>query len=120
MRDTAISELVDAVECEIEAIKKRGGSNSIEVLGGPFAGQSDNKHLYVFPASKDSYVRDDCPIKIVVGEGASEGMAVAWGEDILTIASDRDFGPRIAHGRMVVGGACDAGPIRGSCCRRRS
>jgi hypothetical protein len=73
MRDTTISQLIDALECEIEAIKKRGGANPIEVLGGPFKGQSDSKHLYVFPVSHDAYVRDDCPIKIVFGARRAKG-----------------------------------------------
>lgn len=71
-----------------------------------------SRRLCAVPASDDVYVRDGSPIKIVVGEGEPNRMVVAWGKDVLPIASDRGLGPRIAHGRIVAGGAREGGPIR--------
>ncbi len=102
MGEEIILRLIEALECEIQAIKKRGATSSIEVLGGQCKGQCDNNHIYVFPVSNDVYVRDDSPIKVVVGQQESNGMVVSLGEGILTIASERDFGPTIAHARIVI------------------
>ncbi|MCK4828556.1 hypothetical protein KA005_73175 [bacterium] len=53
---------------EIKAIKKRGGSKSIEVVGGQLKGKSDNNYLYAFLVDTDVYLRDDSPIRIVIGK----------------------------------------------------
>lgn len=42
MGNTTISRLIEALECEVEAVKKRGESNVIEALKTQSDGQFDN------------------------------------------------------------------------------
>ncbi|HUU18197.1 MAG TPA: AAA domain-containing protein [Sedimentisphaerales bacterium] len=93
--------MVAALELEIKAIKKRGGSSTLEVTGGKFKGKCDNGYLYVFPVSTETYLRDDSPIKIVVGKDEVDGTVVSFGEGILVISVEQDFGPRIPFARIV-------------------
>ena len=101
MQSETISKMIEALELEIKAIKKRGGSKSIEVMGGQLKGKSDNNYLYAFLIDTDVYLRDDSPIKIVIGKEEAKGIVVSLGEGILVIASERDFGPKIAYARLI-------------------
>jgi len=68
-----IRKMIDALDLEIKAIKKRGGSSSIEVLGGQFKGKSEDYYLYTFLVDPNLYLRDDSPIKIVIGREEVNG-----------------------------------------------
>ena len=96
-----IQKMVDALDLEIKAIKKRGGSSRVEVLGGQFKGKADNNYLYAFRVDTDLYLRDDSPIRIVVGREEVNGLVVSLGEGVLVISSERDFGPKIPHATLI-------------------
>lgn len=96
-----IQKMVDALDLEIKAIKDRGGSSRVEVLGGQFKGKADNNYLYAFRVDTSLYLRDDSPIRIVVGREDVNGLVVSLGEGILVIASERDFGPKIPHATLI-------------------
>jgi ribosomal protein L37AE/L43A len=96
-----IQKMVDALDLEIKAIKKSGGSRRVEVLGGQFKDKADNNYLYAFRVDTDLYLRDDSPIRIVVGKEDVNGLVVSLGEGILVIASERDFGPKIPHATLI-------------------
>lgn len=101
MQSETISKMIEALELEIKAIKKRGGSKSIEVVGGQLKGKSDNNYLYAFLIDTDVYLRDDSPIRIVIGKEETNGIVVSLGEGILVIASERDFGPKIPYAKLI-------------------
>jgi len=96
-----IQKMVDALDLEIKAIKDRGGSRRVEVLGGQFKGKAENNYLYAFRVDTDLYLRDDSPIRIVVGREEVNGLVVSLGEGILVISSERDFGPKIPHATLI-------------------
>ena len=102
MQSETIPKMIEALELEIKAIKKRGGSKSIEVVGGQLKGKSDNNYLYAFLVDADVYLRDDSPIRIVIGKEEANGIVVSLGEGILVIASERDFGPKIPYVKLIV------------------
>ena len=96
-----IQKMIDALDLEIKAIKKRGGSSRVEILGGQFKGKADNNYLYAFRVDTDLYLRDDSPIRIVVGREEVNGLVVSLGEGILVVSSERDFGPKIPHATLI-------------------
>ena len=96
-----IQKMIDALDLEIKAIKDRGGSRRVEVLGGQFKGKAENNYLYAFRVDTDLYLRDDSPIRIVVGREEVNGLVVSLGEGILVISSERDFGPKIPHATLI-------------------
>ncbi|MHC4556067.1 MAG: AAA domain-containing protein [Planctomycetota bacterium] len=93
--------MITALGLEIDAIEKKGGASTIEVTGGQLKGKYENGCLYVFPISTEIYLRDDSPIKIVVGKDEADGTVVSFGEGILVISCEQDFGPRIPFARIV-------------------
>jgi hypothetical protein len=101
MSNEAVTYMIAALELEIEAIRKRGGSSTLEVTGGKFKGKCENGYIYIFPVSTETYLRDDSPIKIVAGKDEADGTVVSFGEGILVISVERDFGPRIPFARIV-------------------
>lgn len=101
MPNNSITQMIAALVLEIDAIKEKGGTSSVEVSGGQLKGKYENGYLYLFPVSTEAYLRDDSPIKIVVGKEEADGTVVSFGEGILVISSERDFGPRIPFARII-------------------
>jgi len=101
MSNDAITQMIAALDLEIDAIKKKGGASSVEVTGGQLKGKYEDGFLYLFPVSTEAYLRDDSPIKIVVSKEEADGTVVSFGEGILVISSERDFGPRIPFARII-------------------
>lgn len=101
MPDT-ISQMLPALNDEIDALKKRGGSNSFELRGGECTGTTEGQYLYAFPFDGEITATDDSPVRIVAGNEEADGTVVSTGEGIITIALDRDLGPTIAMARVVL------------------
>jgi ribosomal protein L37AE/L43A len=96
-----IKYLVAALELEIAAIKEKGISSSVEVFGGQFKGQAESNFLYTFLLQDEVYLRDDSPIKLIIGRDEVNGTVVSFGDGILVISVEKDFGPKIPHAKII-------------------
>lgn len=77
MPHEAIDQMIAALDSEIKAVRKKGLSSSIEVFSGLYKGKDDNNFLYAFRVGSETYVRDDSPIKVVIGREEAKGMVVS-------------------------------------------
>jgi hypothetical protein len=101
MPETALHHMIAALEIEVQAIKKHGGSRAIEVTGGEFRSATADNFIYAFPLSEEVHFRDDSPIKAVVGREESDGFIVSVSDGVLIVSLARNFGPRIPFARIV-------------------
>jgi len=93
--------MISALNLEIQAIKRKGGSGSIEVRGAERRGTADGNVLYAFPVTEEIYLRDESPIRAVVGQEEVDGIVVSLGEGVLLVALERDLGPKIPFARLI-------------------
>jgi len=93
--------MISALDLEIQAIKRKGGSGSIEVRGGERRGTADGNVLYAFPVTEEIYLRDESPIHAVVGQEEVDGIVVSLSEGVLLVALERDLGPKIPFARLI-------------------
>jgi len=93
--------MLSALGLEIQAIKKAGGSTSIEVLGGVRVGTAEGSVLYAFVVTEQVYLRDESPIRVLVGKKEADGIIVSFAEGRLLVALESDLGPRIPRARLV-------------------
>ena len=98
---SVISQMIEALSLEVQAIKKRGGSSAIEVRGGELRGHTEGQVLYVFPVDEDVYFREESPIRVVIGQQETDGIVVSLNEGVLLIAVERDLGPKIPFARII-------------------
>lgn len=101
MAEGVIPVMIEALDLEIQEIKKKGGSNWIEVRGGQRRGTAEGNVLYAFPVTEEISLRDESPIRIVVGQEEVDGIVVSLGEKVLVVALERDLGPTIAFARLI-------------------
>ena len=101
MSEAIITKMISALNLEIHAIKRKGGSGSIEVRGGERRGAADGNVLYAFPVTEAIYLRDESPIRAVVGQEEVDGIVVSLGEGVLLVALERNLGPKIPFARLI-------------------
>jgi predicted nucleic acid-binding Zn-ribbon protein/predicted RNA-binding Zn-ribbon protein involved in translation (DUF1610 family) len=99
--ESILANMIEALGLEVQAIKKRGGSTSIEVRGGEYRGCAEGHFLYAFPVTEDIYLRDESPIRVVVGQEEIDGVVVSFGDRVVVVALERDLGPKIAVARLI-------------------
>jgi len=97
----AVNGMIEALGLEVEAIKKRGGSRSIQIRGGEFRARIGSRFTYAFPLAEEVHLRDDSPIRILVGKEEVDGEVASVAEGILLITLERDLGPTIPTARLV-------------------
>lgn len=86
MSKASIEEMTQALGLEIAAIKKRGGTTQVEVRGGEYRGRAEGYVLYAFPLTEQIFLRDDSPIRVVVGQEETDGTIVSLTEGVLVVA----------------------------------
>jgi ribosomal protein L37AE/L43A/uncharacterized coiled-coil DUF342 family protein len=96
-----VKHMVDALDLEIEAIREKGFSSSIDVFGGQFKGQAEGNYLYAFLVHDEVYLRDDSPIKLIVNGEEVKGAVVSFGDGVLVVSTERDLGPKIPHAKII-------------------
>ncbi|MFQ6024206.1 MAG: AAA domain-containing protein [Acidiferrobacterales bacterium] len=105
--DEILSELVKALNLDIEAIKQQQGrASAIEVYGGEYRGTAEGNVLYAFPVTDEFavYLHDESPIQVVVGKERADGSVVSLDNGILLIAVERNLGPTILVANLI----CDS------------
>ena len=99
--NSSLDNMINALGLEIEAIKKSGGSSVLEIMGGELKGESGGNYLYAFQVLENIYLRDDSPIKCVIGKEEVTGYVVSFGNGILIIALEKNVGLKIPFGRLI-------------------
>ena len=97
----ALSEMMEALASEVAAIKKKGGSRRIRLLGGEFVGQSGEGWLYRFVISEELNLRDETPIRVTIDRKDVSGILVSFKDGVLLVSLEEDCGPQIASAQLV-------------------
>jgi hypothetical protein len=97
----ALNGMIEALGLEVEAIKNRGGSRSIQIRGGQFRARMGSRFAYAFPLAEEVHLRDDSPIQIIIGKEKVDGEVASVADGILLITLERDLGPTIPSARLV-------------------
>jgi len=97
----AVNSMIEALGLEVEAIKKRGGSTSLQIRGGEFRGRIGSGFAYAFRLTEEVHLRDDSPIRILIGKEDVDGEVVSVTDGVLLITLERDLGPTIPSVRLV-------------------
>lgn len=93
--------MIDALDLEVAAIRKKGGGIKIELRGGERFGQAEGSWLYRFLVLEDLNLRDDTPVRVTAGQEDVSGILVSFRDGVLIVALEKDLGPRVAVARLV-------------------
>jgi hypothetical protein len=99
--DSPMDLMIAALDVEVAAVKKKGGSTSIDLTGGVLASSSNNGYIYRFPFSDVLDLRDDTPIKVQFGQLEANGVIVSAGNGVIVLSLEEDLGPRLPRVRLV-------------------
>ena len=69
--------MIEALGLEVAAIKKSGGSTSIELFGGAFVTCTNGQYVYKFLLTEEIQLRDDTPIRLQSGQQEVDGCVVS-------------------------------------------
>ena len=94
--------MIEALGLEIAAIKKSGGSTTVELFHGTCVSESNGNYIYRFPLNEELQLRDDTPIRIRFGQQEVDGSIVSVGEGVIVLALEENLGPRLPYVRLVV------------------
>ena len=97
-----IENMIDALNLEVDAIKKNTSSCVLELRAGFRQRMVGSDTLYSFPLSEEPNLRDDSPVKIIIGGEEVDGTVVSVRNAVLTIALVQDLGEQIPFARLVV------------------
>lgn len=97
----SLSLMIEALGLEIAAIKKSGGSTTVELFGGVFVAESNGNFIYRFPLNEELPLRDDTPIRVQFGQQEVDGSIVSLGEGIIVLALEENLGPKLPHVRLI-------------------
>jgi hypothetical protein len=101
VKSDPLSTMIEALGLEVAAIKKSGGSTSIELFGGTFVAITNGQYLYKFPLTEELQLRDDTPIRIQFGQQEVDGTVVSLKDGVLVVALEEDLGPKLARVRLI-------------------
>lgn len=96
-----LTPMIEALDLEIAAIRKKGGGTQIELRGGKRVGQAEGSWLYRFVVVEDLNLRDETPVRVTAGQKDVSGIMVSFREGVLLVALENDLGPEIAAARLV-------------------
>jgi len=93
--------MIEALDLEIAAIRRKGGATQIELRGGERVGEVQGSWLYRFVVTEDLAFRDDTPVRVTAGQQDVPGVVVSFRDSVLLVALEKDLGPQIATARLV-------------------
>jgi hypothetical protein len=99
--DQPIDLMIEALGLEIAEIKKKGGSTSIDLVGGVLISSSNGRHIYQFPFTDSISLSDETPIKIRFGELEASGSIVSVRDGTIVLRLDEHLGPRLPRVRLI-------------------
>ena len=97
-----IENMIEALNLEVEAIKKNTSSSRLELHAGFRQGTVGSDTLYSFPLPEEPNLRDDSPVKIIIAQKEVDGTVVSVRNGVLTIALVQDLGEQIPFARLIV------------------
>jgi ssDNA-binding Zn-finger/Zn-ribbon topoisomerase 1 len=100
-----LPQMIEALQFEVAAIRKKGGGTQIELHGGEQIGQVEGAWLYKFVVSEDLNLRDDTPIRVMAGKEDVAGVLVSFRDGVLLVALEENLGLKIATARLVANDA---------------
>lgn len=95
-------EMIQALDDEIEAIKKGAGRQQIPLQNGLKQGFAAGRHLYCFSLAFELAVPDDTPAQLIVGERRYSVAVVTVEGFEITIAVTQDLGARVPLAKLDV------------------
>jgi KaiC/GvpD/RAD55 family RecA-like ATPase/predicted RNA-binding Zn-ribbon protein involved in translation (DUF1610 family) len=93
--------MIQALGIEIAEVKKKGSGTQIALTGGERVGVAEGHYLYRFPVSDELHLRDETPVRVVCGQDQVDGQVVSLRESWLTVALEKDLGPRIPTAQLI-------------------
>jgi len=93
--------MIQALGLEIAEVRKKGSGTQVQLTGGERIGVAEGHYLYRFPVSEDLYLRDETPVRVVCGQEQVDGQVVSLRESWLTVALEKDLGPRIPTAQLI-------------------
>jgi hypothetical protein len=93
--------MTEALGIEIAEVKKKGSGTQIALTGGEHIGVAEGHYLYRFPVSDELQLRDETPVRVVCGQDQVDGQVVSLRESWLTVALEKDLGPRIPTAQLI-------------------
>lgn len=97
--------MIDALELEVVAIRKKGGGQQVELRGGEQVGRAEDAWLYRFIVPEDLNLRDDTPVRVTAGQEDVAGVLVSFRDGVLVVAIEKDLGPKIPAARLIANDA---------------
>jgi hypothetical protein len=93
--------MLEALGLENAAVKKKGSSDTIDLVAGTFVAVSTGNYIYRFPFSGELRARDT-PVRVQFGPQEVDGLIVSVGEGVVILAMEKDLGPRLSRVRLIV------------------
>jgi adenylate kinase family enzyme len=93
--------MIQALDLEIAAVRKKGGFTRIELRNGEHIGQADGWWLYRFTVIEELNLPDDTPVRITCGQEDVAGVLVSFREGVLIVGVEKDLGPKIAVATLI-------------------
>lgn len=93
--DSITAELMAALDEEIQAIKKSGGTNQVGVHDGRYAGAVAGRFTYIFLLDTELNVPSDTPAKLRIDKDQYEALVLNMQGHEITLAVQENLGPLI-------------------------
>ena len=93
--------MIAALGIETAEVRKKGSGTQIALTGGERIGVTEGHYLYRFPVSDELQLRDETPVRVVCGQDQVDGQVVSLRESWLTVALEKDLGPRIPTAQLI-------------------
>ncbi len=93
--------MCQALDDEIQSIRKSGSGRTVSVTGGQFVQQEGEQWIYRFLLRGDHHFRDESPITLRLADDRVTGNVVTFTNGVLSVALDRDLGPAIAEAALL-------------------
>jgi len=98
--DDIIENFINALKIEVDEIKKRGFSSTVDVRDGKKIQDSSEINLYRFPNTEDISINDDTPVIVDVGGKETNGSIVSTANKAIVISLDESFGDHIPFAQI--------------------
>jgi len=101
MSESSIGAMIDAIDVELQEIKKRGSIVAVDLHAGQRVNKMGNETLYRFNLTEDILLRDDSPIRLTVSGEQVDGTIVSLRQGELIVSLSRDLGPVIRNAKLI-------------------
>lgn len=96
-----ISQFIEALISEIEALKKGRGGSIVTVHDGNFIRQEGPFFVYVFSTESPLVVMDDAPAEVEVGASRFPGQIISVQGSEVAVGIEHDFGQNIPQAKII-------------------